>query len=62
MTDSFVDTDEPGVNEMTLTSVPPQPPMIESTRNARVSALAGWIPVPVALLTRGQHRSHRGLA
>src|SRR5260221_11578427 len=35
---------------MTLTSTPPQLPMTESTRNARVSAPAGWIPLPVALL------------
>ena len=51
VTDSFVDTDEPGVKEMSLTTVAPQPfPATESTTNARVSALAGWIPVPVALL------------
>ena len=51
MTDSFIDTDEPGVNEMVLTPVPPQPfPATEETTNARVSALAGWIPLPVALL------------
>src|SRR5258708_1876815 len=51
VTDSFVDTDEPGVNEMSLIPVPPQPfEATASTRNARVSALAGWIPLPVALL------------
>ena len=51
MTFSVVDTDEPGGNEMSLIPVPPQPfEATESTRNARVSALAGWIPLPVALL------------
>lgn len=51
VTDSFVDTDEPGVNEMSLIPVPPQPfEATESTRNARVSAPTGWIPLPVALL------------
>ena len=51
VTDSFADTDEPGVNEMSLKPVPPQPvPATESTRKARVSALAGWIPLAVALL------------
>jgi hypothetical protein len=51
VTDSFVDTDEPGVNEMSLTPVPPQPfDATELTTNARPSAVAGWIPLPVALL------------
>src|SRR5260221_6749524 len=51
VTDSFVDTDEPGVNEMSLIPVPPHPfEATASTRNARVSAPAGWIPLPVALL------------
>ena len=51
MTDRFADTDEPGVNEMSLTTVAPQPfPATEETTNARVSALAGWVPLPVALL------------
>ena len=51
MTFSFADTDEPGVNEMDLIPVPPQPfEATTSTRNARVSAPAGWIPLPVALL------------
>ena len=50
MTDSFADTDEPGVNEMSLIPVPPQPfEATASTRNAKVSAPAGWIPLPVAL-------------
>jgi hypothetical protein len=51
VTFTFVDTDEPGVNEMNLNAVPPQPLLAtESASTDKVSALAGWIPLAVALL------------
>lgn len=57
VTDSFVDTDEPGVNEMSLIPVPPQPfEATESTRNARASAPAGCTALPVSKARDGSGR------